>query len=276
MNVIPKVYSTAYLMGGLGNQMFQISHAISQGLKNSVPSLFVPTAYTPMQAHQPTKYLNNIFKKIKFVDKLDGYNVIESPWQFVNLDLKWDTPLQFFGYFQNSKNFLGFNDIISELFQPNKNEVSKLKEKYPEINNKNTVSIHIRRGDYLNIGNILPVIDTTYIDHCVKIIGDYSYLFIFSDDKQWVKDNLNYSNMIIVENLEDYEDLWLISMCNHNIMSNSSFSWWGSFLNKNIDKKVLVPSVWFGPMGEQNFNDIYEENWNKINVIYENNKLIYI
>jgi hypothetical protein len=58
-------------------------------------------------------------------------------------------------------------------------------------------------------------------------------------------------------------------------MSNSSFSWWGSFLNKNIDKKVLVPSVWFGPMGEQNFNDIYEENWNKINVIYKNNKLVY-
>jgi hypothetical protein len=275
MTEIPKIFSTANLMGGLGNQMFQISHAICQGLKNNIPTLFVPRAFTPMQANQPTKYLNNIFKKIKFVDELSGYNVIESPWQYVNLNLKWDKPIQFYGYFQSSKNFLGFNNVISELFQPSEDEISKLKEKYPQINNKNTVSLHIRRGDYLTIGHILPVIDKSYIDHCIELIGDYTHLFVFSDDKEWTKENLNYSNMTIVNNLEDYEDLWLISMCNHNIMSNSSFSWWGSFLNKNEDKKVFVPSIWFGPMGEQNFNDIYEGNWNKINVIYKNNKLVY-
>jgi signal peptidase I len=275
MSEIPLIFATAHLMGGLGNQMFQISHAVSQGLKNNIPTLFIPTAYTPMQANQPTKYLNNIFKKIKFVDELNGYTVIESPWQYVNLNLKWDTSIQFFGYFQSSKNFLGFNNTISELFQPSEDEIFKLKEKYPQINNKNTVSLHIRRGDYLTIGHILPVIDKTYIDRCIELVGDYNHLFVFSDDKKWTEENLNYPNMTIVSDLEDYEDLWLISMCNHNIMSNSSFSWWGSFLNKNEDKKVFVPSIWFGPMGEQNFNDIYEKNWNKINVIYKNNKLVY-
>jgi hypothetical protein len=122
---------------------------------------------------------------------------------------------------------------------------------------------------------VLPVIDITYIDKCVKLIGEYSYIFIFSDDKKWVKDNLNYPNTIIVDDLEDYEDLWLISLCNHNIMSNSSFSWWGSFLNQHKNKKVFVPSIWFGPMGEKNYQDIYEPEWNKINVIFENQKLVY-
>jgi hypothetical protein len=57
-------------------------------------------------------------------------------------------------------------------------------------------------------------------------------------------------------------------------MSNSSFSWWGAFLNKNKNKQVYVPSVWFGPNGERNYSDIYEKNWFKINVKYKNNKLV--
>lgn len=270
-----ELFSTAQLMGGLGNQMFQISNAVCQGLKNNIPSMFIPVAYTPMQANQPTKYLNNIFKKIKFVDNITGYKVVHFPWEYVDLDVKWDSPIQFNGYFQSSKNFLGFNNEIIKLFSPNEHEITDLKNKYPEINNKNTVSLHIRRGDYLSIGNILPVIDKSYIDHCIKLIGDYSYLFVFSDDKQWVKNNLNYPNMIVVDNLEDYEDMWLISLCNHNIMSNSSFSWWGSFLNEHKNKKVFAPSIWFGPMGEKNYIDIYEPEWNKINVKFENQKLVY-
>ena len=75
--------------------------------------------------------------------------------------------------------------------------------------------------------------------------------------------------------LEDYEELWAISLCNHNIMSNSSFSWWGSYLNKNKDKRIFVPSLWFGPKGEKNFDDVYEPEWEKINVLYNNGKLIY-
>jgi len=262
-------------MGGLGNQMFQISNAICQGLKNNVPSIFQSVAYTPMQANQPTKYLNNIFKNVKFVGSLSGYKVVNSPWEYVDLNINWDSPIQFNGFFQSSKNFLEFKDKIVEIFSPNETEIFKLKEKYPEINNENTVSIHVRRGDYLTIGNVLPVIDITYIDKCVKLIGEYSYIFIFSDDKKWVKDNLNYPNTIIVDDLEDYEDLWLISLCNHNIMSNSSFSWWGSFLNNHKNKKVFVPNIWFGPMGEKNYHDIYEPEWEKINVKFKNQKLVY-
>lgn len=275
MNILPKMFSTAYLMGGLGNQMFQISHAIAQGIKYNVPSLFIPKSYTPMQANQPTKYINNIFKKINFVDELNGYITIDSPWQFNELELNWLTPIQFKGYYQSSKNFLGYDDKIKSLFNPNEEFFKKIISKYPQLNDDKTLSLHIRRGDYLNISHILPIIDKTYIDESIKKNGEYTTLFIFSDDTEWVRNNLSYDKQIIVSDLEDYEELWMISMCKNNIMSNSSFSWWGSYLNRNPNKKVFCPSIWFGPFGELNYDDIFEKDWTKIDVRYSEGKIIF-
>jgi hypothetical protein len=270
-----KNFYTAYLMGGLGNQMFQISHAISQGLKNNVESLFIPVAYTPMQANQPTKYLNNIYRNINFVDNLSDYQIIESEWKFTELDIKWDYPIQFRGYYQSNKNFLGYDEKIKELFQPTEEFINKVKSLYPEINNEGTLSVHIRRGDYTTISHVLPVIDKTYIDEAIRQNGNYSTLFIFSDDVNWIKQNLSYPNQIIVTGLEDYEELWIMSLCKNNIMSNSTFSWWGSFLNKNEYKKIFVPSIWFGPSGEKKWEDIYIDSWIKISVKYSNGLLIH-
>ena len=77
----------------------------------------------------------------------------------------------------------------------------------------------------------------------------------------------------MVEGLEDYEELWMMSLCNHNVMSNSSFSWWGSYLNLNEDKKIFVPSTWFGPQGETYYQDVYEDNWIKIETIFDDGKI---
>lgn len=271
----PKIFSTSFLMGGLGNQMFQISHAVCQGWKNNVTSIFKCVSYTPMQANQPTKYIDNIFRNITFFDYKSQPNRISAPWQFVDLKPDWKTPIEFYGYFQSSKNFYGFEEKISNLFQPTEEFIDKIYKKFPNLKKEKTVSIHIRRGDYLTINTILPTIDKTYIDECLNQIGNYDQIFIFSDDIDWAKENLNYDKSIIVENLEDYEDLWLISLCKINIMSNSSFSWWGAFLNKNKNKKVFVPSIWFGPSGEQNYSDIYESNWIKINTKFNNGKINY-
>jgi hypothetical protein len=273
MKSIPKIYSTAYLMGGLGNQMFQISHAISQGLKNNIEALFVPVAYTPMQANQPTKYLDNVYRNINFVDKLGGYKIVESPWQFVDLNINWNQPIQFIGFYQSNKNFLGYDDNIKELFQPSEEFINKVNTLYPEINNEDTLSLHIRRGDYTKISHILPVIDKTYIDEVIRLNDQYTTLFIFSDDVEWVSQNLFYRNQIIVTDLEDYEELWLMSLCKNNIMSNSTFSWWGSFLNNNENKKVFAPSIWFGPNGEKNYYDIYDNKWIIIPTKYDNGKI---
>ena len=194
---------------------------------------------------------------------------------YKNIDVMYFKPIEYYGYFQSSKNFMNHSEKIKKIFEPTESFIKNIKTKYPQVFEKNSVSIHVRRGDYLTIQDILPVVDKTYIDKCVSEIKNIGPILIFSNDKEWVKNNLNYENSTVVEGLEDYEELWLISLCKNNIMSNSSFSWWGSYLNKNENKKTFVPSVWFGPNGEKNYEDIYENGWNRINVNYKNGKLIY-
>ncbi len=254
--------------------MFQISKASAEGLKNNIQVIFRSNAFIPMEGNQPTNYLSNIFRNIKFDNiKTPTFRINEKTWSYYETNHTYTEPTEFYGYFQSSKNFLQFEDEIRNLFLPTEEFKNKLKSLYPNIFNPNSISIHVRRGDYLGISEVLPVLDKSYFDYCVKDFED-SDIFIFSNDKEWVKSNLNYNNSTVVEGLEDYEELWAISLCNHNIMSNSSFSWWGSYLNTNNDKKVFVPSVWFGPKGENNYKDIYEDNWNKIKVFYKLGKLI--
>jgi len=270
-----KIYSTAYLMGGLGNQMFQIAHATAQGIKHNVEPAFIMDAYIQYENWKPTVYSNNIFKKINFVNEIPNIiRVSEETFNEPNLNFEFNNSIEFFGYFQSDKNFLGYDNEIRELFSPDLNFVNKMEHLYPEIKNKKTVSLHIRRCDYLQVNTILPVVDISYIDSAIKYVGDYDTLFVFSDDKQWTRENIKYPNSIIVDGIENYEELWLMSMCKDNIISNSTFSWWGSFLNKNIDKKVFCPSIWFGTDGPYPYDNIFQKDWNKIEVEYINGMLI--
>jgi len=116
--------------------------------------------------------------------------------------------------------------------------------------------------------DIHPIATEKYIERAVKEIGEYSHVFVFSDDKEWVKENLKFENVTYVED-EDYREMWLMSLCKNNIIVNSTFSWWGSFLNKNPNKKIVAPSIWFGPRGPRNFKDIYEPYWTVLEVKYE-------
>lgn len=270
------MFITSHLMGGLGNQMFQISKALSEGFENNIDVKFKKESFIPMEGNQPSKYENNIFRNIKFEDYSDvPLQIDEVSWEYRDNGVFYYKPVKYYGYFQSSKNFKSQTEKIKTCFLPTEEFIEKIKNLYPKIFDKESVSIHVRRGDYLTVSEILPVIDKTYIDECLRQIEEYSNIFIFSNDKEWCKENLNYNNSVVVEGLEDYEELWMMSLCNNNIMSNSSFSWWGSYLNENIDKQVYVPSIWFGPKGEKNYLDIYEEYHTIIDVVYDNGKLIF-
>ena len=262
-------------MGGLGNQMFQIANAYSQSIKNNVNCFFRSQSETNLQGNNVSEYLNTIFRNVTFKENLSNYKTYREPnWSYNEKNLIWDRPIEFYGYYQSSKNFLGYGNKIKELFSIDSETKKYLINKYPQILVDNTLSIHIRRGDYEKFPMIHPTISKQYIDQSISLIGDYSHVFIFSDDKQWIKDNLNLTNSTVV-NEKDYIELWLMSLCKNNILSNSSFSWWGSFLNQNDDKKVIVPSIWFGPNGPNNYSDIFEDSWIKINVKFYNGLLIY-
>lgn len=269
-----QIFFTCQLMGGLGNQMFQIAHTMSEGLKYNVPCIFRGHSFTPMQGNDTSKYVDNIFKKINFNDDIKIENRIdESDFSYSPVIFDPSISTEFYGYFQSSKYFNGFDEEIKNLFKPSDESIKILKEQYPEINYQNTLSIHVRRGDCLDHSHIHPVINEKYINKSIDRVGDISHIFVFSDDKKWVKENLNYNNVTFVDD-EDYKEIWLMSLCQNNIISNSTFSWWGSFLNSNINKKVVAPSIWFGPSGPQNYKDVYEKNWDVVDVTYENGWLI--
>lgn len=260
---------SAILMGGLGNQIFQIAHAIAQGTRYNKEVVFVPNSWTQMQGNQTQKYINNIFRKLNFIQTIEGFQIVnEGNWEYSEKH-PTDKDTAFYGYYQSSKNFYGFHNKIKDLFSPSEDDIDNLTKKYPKILEKNSVSIHIRRGDYLKHTDIHPVVSMNYLQKSLTTIGEYSNIFLFCDDKKWAKENIKWKDVIFVDE-QDYLEMWLMSLCDNNIISNSTFSWWGSFLNKNPNKKIIAPSIWFGPKGPKNYKDIYELYWTIIDVKYEN------
>lgn len=256
-------------MGGLGNQMFQIANAVSHSLDYGCKNIFNPVSFTPLQGNQTTKYLDNIFKKINFTnEKITCDRHSEISWEYYNKP-KFNKNTEFYGYYQSSKNFINHKDHIIDLFSPPKEKIEELLTTYPEINNKDTLSIHIRRGDSFLNPDIHPMVTKSYVDKALDIINIYSHIFIFSDDKEWVFNTFKFKNVTYVDD-EDFNEMWLMSLCKNNIISNSTFSWWGSYLNKNINKRIISPSIWFGPRGPKNYKDIYEKNWEIVEVTYKN------
>lgn len=256
---------TCDLMGGLGNQMFQISHVLSQSWRYGTECILPPQSNTQNQGNNTSNYINNIFKQLNFSNLINcNDSIFEKSFSFNHINLDGLKSIRFHGYYQSSKNFYGFDNEIKDIFKINNETKEKIVKKYPNIIKDNSVSIHVRRGDYNNFYNVHPVITKEYILNCLSKIYDTSNLYFFSDDKQWVVDNFSDMDFEFVELDYDYEELWSISLCNKNIMSNSSFSWWGAFLNTNKDKQIFCPSSWFGPDGLKDYQDIFEPYFNVV------------
>jgi hypothetical protein len=135
-----------------------------------------------------------------------------------------------------------------------KEPLSAISQEYTNkiLDTKNAVSIHIRRGDYVlntSTNKHHGVCNLDYYEAAVEYIREKIEsltFFIFSDDIAWVKENLKLDNAVFVSSpeIKDYEELILMSKCKHNIIANSSFSWWGAWLNQNPDKIVIAPRQW--------------------------------
>lgn len=139
------------------------------------------------------------------------------------------------------------------------------------IRNTNSISIHIRRGDYLKPSNQLLFADICNIDYYQRAVSiiekkvNNPYYFIFSDDMNWVKENLKLRNMVFVEinqKESSWKDMYLMTLCKGNIIANSTFSWWGAYLNIHEDSAIVISPKVF--IKTDNNSDIYCPNWIKI------------
>lgn len=250
------------LMGGLGNCLFQIATAYSTSLRDS--KTFICQKNVSYGSHKPIDhYLNNIFGKINFGTVNTNSQSYKEPFFHYNEIPKTNNNLILNGYFQSEKYFINYRNEILELFAINNEVNHKLQNKYQNLLNKKTCSLHVRRGDYVRLNDFHTVQPIDYYKKSVNLIGeDYEYL-IFSDDIEWCKNNFDFiKNKNFIEGDTDYENLYLMSMCDHNIIANSSFSWWGAWMNKNENKKIISPKDWFGVKNKHiNTKDIYSKNW---------------
>jgi hypothetical protein len=257
------------LIGGLGNNLFQIACAYAYSLKHSKELVLINEKFGITHNALDT-YKSNILSNITFVKKYDmsKFKVYNEPFfHFQEIPaIEGDVLLN--GYFQSEKYFKEYEKEIKELFSYPKECYELINEKYKKELERNTCSIHVRRGDYLKLPDHHPVQTINYYMKAIRQMSDDSLFLVFSDDITWCRENFPdiEDKFIFIEGNKDYEDLLLMNLCKNSILANSSFSWWGAWLNENYDKKVFTPiyDKWFGKSISHDLKDLFPINWKQI------------
>jgi len=268
--------------GGLGNQMFQYALHLSF-LQKGINSKLDKTFYQSDTVHNGFE-LERIFNikpdycsstekiLIKPIAKI-GYKLFDYPynekkWGYGNYN-KRVANLKFGylkGYWQTEKYFKQIENEIRDKYKFPALEDEQNMVMLKNIKETNSVSVHIRRGDYL-LNNRDWAMDINYYKKAISFIHQKVpkvFFYIFSDDINWAKENIKEKNVEFIswnKNENSYRDIQLMSNCKHNIIANSSFSWWGAWLNSNENKIVIAPDNWAGMEGTR---DVLPKDWIKI------------
>lgn len=269
------------IYGGLGNQLFEYAHTKALSIKLNKEVFFDLSFFDKYHIKNvyrlnkfdtnvnvvETKYINKLKRKtitpnivrwgLKKLGASGFYskkNHFDEHWfennDFSKLNKKKD--LYISGYFADEKYFIEIEDIIRKEFTLKKPLNIENEKVLSQIKNSNSISIHIRRGDYVK-NSFFAQIPLSYyrkaVDYMENNSPNSSY-FIFSDDITWVKENLKIEQKTIFVDINDattdYMELMLMASCKHNIIANSTFSWWGAWLNNNSEKIIIAPKIWFG------------------------------
>jgi hypothetical protein len=276
------MYYTAYLMGGLGNQLFQIFATIALALRNNKEFKFEYSDVLTTGVERPT-YWNNFLMRLKpyttnglysrnnmIIVRENGFEYNESLPVIVN------KPACLYGYFQTDKYFSDFYSQINTMIGlPRLQQDIRAKTRVLSPMKVN-VSLHFRLGDYLQKQGHHPVLPVSYYIKALRNVPEKSRVIYFCEDADI--DRVNISVQVLAKSFpsmefiradvtEDWEQMLLMSVCDHNIIANSSFSWWGAYFNANTVKQVYYPSIWFGPLlANNNTKDLWPASWTKINI----------
>lgn len=240
-------YITTNHRGGIGNVMFKLAASVSLAMDNNIEFIFSNEFVRTIDPNYQT-YSNNILRGFSFIKNLPPKFYVYAEPQFSYMDIPYikGTNLLLDGYFQSENYFINNKETIINLFKPTNEIKENIIKDIPNI--QNCISIHIRRGDYLNYPNHHPQQSLEYFKKAINEFGvDRTYI-IFSDDLEGVKDMFDFlPNKIFYTSSKDWLDLYTMSLCEHNIICNSTFSWWAAYLNENPNKVVFAPKKWFGP-----------------------------
>lgn len=261
---------TINIMGGLGNQMFQ--WACARNLQEKYGH-YIKYNYNFYRNQNWRKPQLQEFKNIVFnshnntsifmtvpINVGDGFHY--DGFAAKDLSQRYK-PYHLNGYWQSEKYFKENEDIIRNNLEIDLDTRYYLQGKYSFLHDESTTSLHVRRTDYVSSNGYHPVQSMDYYLRALDITGMTDKVLIFSDDIPWCKENFNIENAVFAEGNTNIQDLYLMSLCDNNIIANSSFSWWAAWLNNNPDKKIVAPRYWFGP-GAPSDVDIIPEQWIRI------------
>jgi len=252
-------YITCQLRGRTGNMMFQLAHGYIKALKYN-RQFIVPNE------NGVNIFKNNLFRKFDFFNVNLNNDIIHGPFEYEILEPNDGRPTVFEGYYQSEKYYEGYDEVIKDLYSPTFEFIDRAIKDYPFLLNSTVSAINVRRGDYLTQPRHHPVITNDYINESYKHLPPHDVLLVVSDDIEWCKENIKLPNVVFNDNNKyfNHESLWLLSLCDHFIISNSTFSWWGAWLSRTDNKVVISPDTWFGPDITVNPKDIWCDNWIKI------------
>lgn len=283
-------------LGGLGNQLFQYAaaytlaqkHGTTVKIDNSrfktykawpymLPLVQVPqdmateaeiNALMPGASHIKSQRLR------KWLGIRDAHFYCEPHFHYDEAFEQLDDNTFLRGYFQSERYFASHGEALRALFQPAAPASDNALRYQADIRAATIpVSLHVRRGDYISNKAALTThgnIGLAYYQQAVRIItalaGAEPHFFLFSDDPDWAEANLTFCRQRTVVRGNDAapeRDMWLMSQCRHHITANSTFSWWGAWLNPAPDKQVIAPRNWFAydELIGKNTRDIYPQGW---------------
>ncbi len=271
------------LLGGLGNQMFQYACGRALALRTGKKLILDTSRCTDLRPYA----LHHFTIQAQTVQSIEELTLIAQDLGIASIVVKSETGFHFDpqivsiqdsvmlanGFWQSEKYFSDMVGHIHQDFTPSVGSISEEGLGITQKMRENTsIALHIRRGDYTASGNaekhgVLPL---TYYKRAMEYF-DVTYqdaqYYVFSDDIEWCKRAFgNQPNVSIVEHhaqIEVHEDLWLMSQCKHNIIANSTYSWWGAWLGEHPDQKVIAPERWFAD-APFDTKDLVPEEWVKM------------
>lgn len=289
------------LIGGIGNQMFQYAAGLALAQQLEKPLLLDTSNFeatgsrpyeldnlkitaTPAQeSSRPTgehssfisRFIQLSKSKRFYRERIAGDTFYKEPHAHFDPAFRELAGNQIYlrGFFQSARYFEGISDTIRREFQM-RDELSELGRKWANTISgaPNSVSLHVRRGDYLSAqaAQVYTSLDLSYYRRAIallkKIVSPDLNVFVFSDDPDFVRTAFaGEDNFHFVEASSDasWEDMFLMAKCQHNVIANSSYSWWGAWMNDNPAKTVIAPACWFTPhvMATRNVVDLYCDDW---------------
>lgn len=276
------------IIGGLGNQLFQYAAGRCLAIRHQTELLLDLNELTDYKLNSfDLNAFHTIFQQASEIQTATYYNrgIIEKfrdrllpmALKKVYREPHFHFHPRFFnasesiylkGYWQSEKYFAPVANQIRNELQFKDTYINKVKDLGEQIRNTTSVSVHIRRGDYTNkeILKVHGLLPPSYYEQSIKFLSvEYpgSIFYFFSDDINWVKETFGQDNAVYVSGQytqTHFEDMYLMSQCHHNVIANSSFSWWGAWLNNNPGKRVIAPKNWFNTQ-RRDTSDLYPEGW---------------